>query len=95
MTRPAPAVAETRYLLFLDCTPEGRRTKIVSVRSQSSGYQLAEIRWHGPWRQYTLRPEPNTIWNVECLADIRAVIDKLMEDWRAQSRPVRNTVQRG
>ena len=63
-------MVESKYLEFQEHTPEGRKTKIWYVISKTQGTLLAEIKWHGSWRQYTLWPSPNTIWNNQCLVDI-------------------------
>ena len=61
----------TKYLRFEQVdTPPGRKTAVWNVISQSSGAILGTIRWHGPWRQYTLWPTNGTLYNVECLTDL-------------------------
>lgn len=55
------------------------KTQTYSVDSRSGGYRLATIKWYGAWRQYTLNPEPETIWNKECLLDTIDFISVLME----------------
>lgn len=46
------------------------KTSIWTVRNSDNGALLGEIRWHGPWRQYTFVPAPFTIFEEECLRDI-------------------------
>ena len=46
------------------------KTNIYVVRSRRSGFVLARILWHSPWRQYVLEPEEGTIWNDGCLAAV-------------------------
>jgi hypothetical protein len=67
----------SEYLEFVEVKDTGK-TKVWDVMSRSGGYRLAQIRWHGPWRQYTMRPELDTIWNVDCLADISGFIVEQM-----------------
>lgn len=73
----------TQYLAFRMLPSDGKRkTDVWEVLSVSGQYRLALISWHGPWRQYTFRPEPGTIWNKGCLTDVNNFIDKVMTEWR-------------
>jgi len=72
------SLAKTRYLDFIDTTAKNRKTKIIWVRSVNHGDILGEIRWYGAWRQYCFYPKADTIWNIECLQDIRVFIATLM-----------------
>lgn len=69
------------YIEFVEVADTGK-TKVWDVMSVSGGYRLAQIRWHGPWRQYTLRPEPQTIWNPGCLTDVTRFIENKMKQRR-------------
>lgn len=71
----------SQYLEFAEIVDTGK-TKIFAVLSKSSGDRLATISWHGPWRQYTFKPEPKTIWNTGCLVDVNAFIDARMAERR-------------
>ena len=68
----------SKYLAFRLIKDSGK-TQVYSVDSRSGGYRLAIIKWYGAWRQYTLFPEPDTVWNTTCLQDVNAFIDGLME----------------
>ncbi len=68
----------SRYLDFVLIQDTGK-TRVYSVDSLSSGSRLALIKWYGAWRQYTLQPEPDTIWNKGCLQDVIGFVDLLME----------------
>jgi hypothetical protein len=72
-----PPLAETKYLEFhlLEKKP---KTEVYGVYSKRHGMSLGTIKWHGSWRQYAFFPELNTLFNSECLKDIRAFIDGLM-----------------
>jgi len=56
------------------------RTKAIGVWSRKSGEILGEIKWFSRWRQYTFFPRPETIFNSECLDDIRSYIKDLMDE---------------
>jgi hypothetical protein len=69
----------SEYLDFVMVHDTGK-TKVYSVDSRSQGARLGLLKWYGPWRQYTLMPEPDTVWNKTCLLDITAFIDGLMRE---------------
>ncbi len=67
----------SEYLEFYIVKDTGK-TQVYSVDSKRSGARLAVIKWYGPWRQYTLWPERDTIWNSACLRDVNNFIAQLM-----------------
>jgi hypothetical protein len=78
-----PERPTSEYLDFEERPPvEGRKTKVVVVRSAGSSAILGDIRWFGRWRQYTFQPERGTVFNQGCLATINAYMAALMEERR-------------
>jgi hypothetical protein len=75
MSRPS-----NPYLDFGEYPSESGKTKVVSVYNRSGGYELGQIRWHGPWRQYCFFPADDCIFNVGCLSTVQEYIESLMED---------------
>lgn len=71
----------SKYLEF-SITEWKPKTKAIGVWSRKSGETLGEIKWFGRWRQYTFFPRPETIFNSECLDDIRSYIKDLMLERR-------------
>ena len=71
----------SKYLEF-STIEEKPKTKIIRVWSRKSGDRLGLIKWFGRWRQYAFFPEDNTIFNTECLEDIRIYIKGMMEERR-------------
>ena len=71
----------SQYLEFALIHDTGK-TKVISVDSKSSGARLAVIKWYGPWRQYVLEPESDTIWNRDCLEDVNAQMKALLAERR-------------
>ena len=72
----------SNYLRFVLVHNTGK-TKVYSVDSVSQGGRLGVIRWFGRWRQYTLEPEPDTVWNKDCLREVAGFVDALMQERRA------------
>lgn len=60
------------YLGFTldEVASEGRKTKVWRVRATRDYALLGTIKWFGRWRQYTFFPEPETIFNPDCLREI-------------------------
>ena len=69
---------DSKYLEFEEIVFVKRKTKTYSVISKSSREELGRISWYGAWRQYCFFPTGNTVWNFECLKDVRRVIQELM-----------------
>ena len=75
---PIQCVHTTKYIQFnLDHQTE--KTHHWSVLSIKHNTLLGIIKWYGAWRQYAFFPEPNTVFNVECLGDIESFIEQEME----------------
>ena len=67
----------SQFLEFKEIPAPALKTKVVDVLSQRSGERLAQIKWYGPWRCYTLHPVSMTIWNEQCLMDVTSYINRL------------------
>lgn len=67
----------SEYLAFERVETVGRKTPIIVVRSLSSGTELGQVRWYGPWRQFCFHPACQTIFNVGCMTEIQNVIAEL------------------
>jgi len=70
-------IQSTSYLTFelLKVTDSGK-TEVWTIESRDESL-LGMIRWHPPWRQYTVFLEDCTIFNNQCLKDIIDVLDVL------------------
>lgn len=79
---PTTPFAESDYLVVKEVAPSraGMLTRIYGVFSKSGGNVLAYISWYPSWRQYTLKTEPGTIWNPDCLDFLSNLIKKMMEE---------------
>lgn len=49
--------------------PATRKTDVWALVA-NDGAALATIKWYGPWRQYVLEPEFDTVFNATCLVDV-------------------------
>ena len=73
------------YLVFRELRDTGK-TKVYAVDSLRDGQRLGLIHWYGRWRQYTLEPEHNTIWNKDCLKEIATFLGQLMVERREAAK---------
>lgn len=76
----------TQYMYAEDVTPDGRKTRLIEVRSQRSGDLLGWIKWWGAWRQYVFAPSAGSVFNNGCMDDIQRWIKVLMNDRLATQR---------
>lgn len=76
--------ANASFLNF-EVTHDTGKTKIWSVHTKS-GYCLAVISWHSPWRRYVFRATADAIWDASCLREIIEFIDRQMA-LRKEAKP--------
>jgi len=76
---------ETKYLRFV-MAEQKAKTQVWQIISKKWGDVLGVIRWYGPWRQYIFYPEKDTIWNKDCLDDVKIFLQDLMERRKKDER---------
>lgn len=57
-------------------------TNIWHVMPLAGGNRIGQVRWYGPWRKYTFWPEPNCVFEEQCLRDIAAFCETQTKDHR-------------
>jgi hypothetical protein len=70
----------SKWIHFWQVLDEKRKTKIFAVVAKEGGIPLGSIKWFGRWRKYAFFPQPNTVFETQCLTDIVEFINKLMEE---------------
>ncbi len=75
----------TSYLNFV-LVHDTDKTKIFSVNSARHEIRLGVIFWYAPWRQYTIEPEPDTVWNKDCLREVAGFLEQLMVERREATK---------
>jgi len=77
---PLPEDTPSKYLTFnRDDHYEGKTTRIIITSKRHLGV-LGEVKWFGRWRCYAFFPDEQTIWNDECLNDVKECIRRLHEE---------------
>ena len=72
------------YLYFQVARSAKAKTYHVYVYSKNSEILLGTVKWFGRWRQYAFFPEQETVFNTNCLEDIRKCIAALRSDRLAE-----------
>ena len=71
---------ESKWIVFNLYEDTGKTKKYNVLTKDSVSIKLGEIKWFGRWRQYSFFPEPNTVFEKQCLTDITNFIVKLMNE---------------
>lgn len=75
-----PAVVPAKWITFaVTGSSESGKTHIYQVRTKTENpVLLGEIKWEGHFRSYAFFPQPNTVYEPQCLNDITNFIESLM-----------------
>jgi hypothetical protein len=77
----------SEYLLF-ELDQRGEKTDRWRVHSTRSYDLLGRIKWFGRWRQYAFFPYQGCVFNRDCLTEIAAFTQQLMDQRKTKRRPV-------
>lgn len=58
-----------------DENTKSKITKVWTVIANQSNFVLGQIKWHSGWRRYCFFPNPNTLFEQDCLRDIANFIE--------------------
>jgi hypothetical protein len=58
------------------------KTSIYIVRTTDGHVVLGEVRWFGRWRKYAFYPDPNTVYEQDCLRDIATFCEDITRQHR-------------
>jgi hypothetical protein len=61
-----------KWLAVEERLSESGKTSIFALSPIAGGRPVGFIGWYGPWRKYALQPEPDTVFEQDCL---RAIAD--------------------
>mgnify|MGYP001382625929 FL=1 len=63
-----------KYITFEDSKEKFDGKPIYNCFSKRDRFCLAEVFWYKPWKQWTCRFNPNSVWSEDCLEDVRKFI---------------------
>ncbi len=72
-------VYSAKWIDFVDITHKTKTKKFLVINRESKS-RIGEVKWYGPFRQYSYFPSPNTVYERQCLLDITRFIQNLMND---------------
>lgn len=78
------------YITFRKADQQNPKTEVWKVVSEGEAFDLATIKWYGPWRKYCLFPDGDVIFDAKCLTRITTFINELMGR-RDESRKKKKT----
>lgn len=82
----------TNWLEFIPMTtPPNRKTSIFKVRNQVNGSHAGMIYWYGGFRKYVFEPSSESFFDANCLREISAFLDELMNEWKQNQKIKKQT----
>ena len=63
-----------KYIKFEISDEKHEGKPVYDCLNKRTGTALAQIFWYKPWKQWTCRFNPNSVWSEDCLKDIRSFI---------------------
>ena len=72
-----------KYFRIYEDIIEGRKTPIYHLYNHDiERVFLGDIKWNGAWRKYCFYPNPDTLWDTQCLQCVISFIEDLMAERR-------------
>lgn len=70
---------ETKFMTFRKVRTTGK-TEVWEVVSNKHKVRLGIVKWYGAWFRYAFMPEPNTLFDADCLGEISKTLGLLMKE---------------
>jgi hypothetical protein len=70
----------SKWIDFVEYPTNGVTKAFTVVPKENEAIYIGKIKWYAPWRKFAFFPEPNCVFETQCLKDITSFIDKLMLD---------------
>lgn len=69
----------SKWIDFVEIKDTGK-TKVFEVQTKDENWVcLGEIKWYPSWRKYSFFPSSDCVFETQCLSDIIAFINELMQ----------------
>lgn len=75
-----------RWLEIEERLSASGKTKLFALFPIRGSKPVAFVGWYGPWRRYALQPEPNTVFEADCLEAILGLLRRETSDHRTAQR---------
>lgn len=80
-----------KWIEFVEVTTnKDKKTKQFNVINRESRIFLGTVKWFGNWRQYSFFPQPNMVFERQCLMDIAHFINQLMVERKVVRQQIHN-----
>ena len=76
-------IPTSKYLVFDKVLYAGKKTFNIDVLNKE-GVTLGVIKWNPGWRKYAFYIASGTLFDSECLTDLKIYMDQLMGDWKKE-----------
>lgn len=63
-----------------------KKTDTYLILTKDSGNCIGIIKWYAAWRKYSFFPNPNCVFETQCMRDIISFIDGLMLQRKLQKQ---------
>ena len=73
---PEPVASYKYFDVFAEPKDLYRKTYRYRICTRRDEDIIGWIEWYGPWRQFCLCAEANTVWSAGCLQDVQDFIRK-------------------
>ena len=73
---------QSKFLTFKE-QETTRKTKVFFIYNKEE-VLLGKIVFRPGWRKYVFQPEPETVWDDQCLNDIINALNTLTAEWRKE-----------
>lgn len=70
---------ESKWIKFSLTEDTGKTKKYFVSTNDFESIKLGEVKWFGRWRQYAFFPEPDTVFEHQCMKDIVVFMEDLMQ----------------
>jgi len=80
---------EAKWIRF-DLQPKkaDAKTQVYNVANKENGSYIGQVKWNSGWRKYCFFPQPNCLFESDCLSDIVKFLNKLMLDRKIKKQSV-------
>lgn len=62
------------------------KTTVYNCYNKEHETFLGQVKWYGAFRKYSFFPEPNIVFETQCLKDIASFLDQLMLERKIQKQ---------
>jgi hypothetical protein len=74
------------YLEFKEMPNKFGKTRLFAVINTLAQIPLGVIKFHGAWRRYLFVPDPNTMFDPDCMDEISKFAREETNKWRDSLR---------